>query len=169
MWISSQLWRQTKFVRQTVVSPSHCRHKLAPYCLLLRPLRITVASHLRGSKCPHSPLTSEWPLSPLISEDCNLPSHLWGLQSPLSLWGLQSPLSSLRIPISPFIFEDCNLPFHNWGLRLPPSLRITVVIMVDESKIDISREFTCFLSNGMMTILGSIELESSFVRLTTPE
>ena len=34
-------------------------------------------------------------------------------------------------------------------------------------KVDISREFCCFLSNGFMMVLGAITLEPAFVRLST--
>ena len=31
--------------------------------------------------------------------------------------------------------------------------------------VDVSREFTCFLCNGYMTMLGSIQVEEQFIRL----
>ena len=33
-------------------------------------------------------------------------------------------------------------------------------------KVDISRDFCCFLSNGFQVVLGTITLEPAFVRLS---
>ena len=54
------------------------------------------------------------------------------------------------------LFDEVNVCLH----------QVLIVVMTDTENIDISREFTGFLCNGHVTLLGSIKLESNLVRLT---
>lgn len=69
-------------------------------------------------------------------------------------------VSVVGISVQDYIFSvSCSGSFYQ---------SVSGHTMVDENKVDISREFTCFLSNGIATLLGTITLESNFVRLSTP-